>query len=211
MPRHRWCRVHRLAPRGFADRPWRPGHRGRRPLAREAGEPRAGHRTGRRVTRRGRPRRGARGRALRHEPARGRVSPGGAGRRALLGRAPTRRRIGKRAGDYRRAGGGPRGRHPARGQQLDWRGPLRGGRCAADARGVPDQAACPLRSGQVRGRGLLRCIRPLARAIDRVAALRQRVWPAPGRPRRGGGSGDLLRLPDRGAPPQGLWRRAPDP
>ena len=44
-----------------------------------------------------------------------------------------------------------------------------------DARGPPDPAAGALRAGQARRRGLLRAVHPAARAVDGLAALRQRL------------------------------------
>ena len=58
-----------------------------------------------------------------------------------------------------------------------------------------DPAAGPLRAEQVRRRGLLRALHPAARLLDGLAALRQRLRPPPGRPRRGRRGGDLLRPP----------------
>ncbi len=89
-------------------------------------------------------------------------------------------------------------RHAAGGQHLDRRRPVRRRRAAAHARGLRDPPAGPLRAEQARRRGLLRALHAPARPLDGVAALRQRLRAAPGRPRRGRRGGHLLRSAARG-------------
>ena len=105
-------------------------------------------------------------------------------------RARARSRCSRRPASGRRATGG---------QHVDRRRSVRRRRGPADAGGPSDPAAGPLRPGQVRRRGLLRAVHPAARPLDRLAALWQRLRPAPGRPRRGRRRGDLLRRPVEGA------------
>ena len=99
----------------------------------------------------------------------------------------------------------------ARRQHLDRRRDLRRGRADPDAR---ERVAAPdgrLRDEQALRRDLLRLVRAPLRPLDRDAALRQRLRPAPGPARRGRASsrssaGSCM----RGDAPDDLRRRAPD-
>ena len=69
-------------------------------------------------------------------------------------------------------------------KQLDRRRPVRRGGCATDPRGPSGPLACPLRPGQLAAEGYCD-LRAPARAVDRVAPIRQCVRAPPGRTRGG--------------------------
>ena len=77
-------------------------------------------------------------------------------------------------------------------------------------RGPPGRARGALRPVEVLRRALLRALHPPARAVDRLAALRQRLRPAPGPARRGRRDRDLLRQAARGRQAHDLRRRPSD-
>ncbi len=156
------------------------------------------------------PRRRLGRRSVRGHPAPARIPPGRPDRRSLLGRAPGRRCAGNVLGTIAVLEARSPARSAPRGQQLHRRRAVRGRRAAAHARGFPDPAAGAVRPGQVRGRGLLRAVLAAARSVDDLAALRQRLRTAPGRPRRGRRGRDLLRLLRGGAASDGVRRRPAD-
>ena len=100
-----------------------------------------------------------------------------------------------------------RGRRRTRRQQLDRRRDLRRGPDPPGARGPSGRAQGALRPVEVLRRALLRPVHAPARRLDRLAALRQRLRPAPGPARRGRRDRDLLRPPARGHPTDRLRRR----
>ena len=207
---HRRRRLHRIQPRGRPGGARRPGDGHRQPPHRQARKP--DQRCARRRNPRDRrcPRRGRRGRHLRGGAAADRLPSGRPDRRPPLGRASRRRRSDQRVGDHRDARGRARHRRTPGGQHVHRRRAVRRRRRAADTRGQPDPAAGPLRPEQAGRRGLLRAVHPPARPVDRLGALRQRLRATPGRARRGGRGGDLLRPPHRRHRPDRVRRRRSD-
>ncbi len=132
-------------------------------------------------------------RRVRRARARGRLPPRRADRRAQVGRRPRLRRRDQRRRHDQRARGRARARRRSASSS-----PRPAARSTArrdvdaDARDASRRADGPLRPEQVRGRGLLRAVRPPLRALDGQAALRQRLRPAPGPARRGRRDRDLL-------------------
>ena len=92
--------------------------------------------------------------AFQRAPARGRLPPRGADRRAPLGRRPGRGRARQRRRHRGRADRGARGRRAAARAGLD-RGRLRRPGADPDARGRPARAALAVRRGQGRGESYL--------------------------------------------------------
>ena len=136
--------------------------------------------------------------------------PGGAGRRARLGRASPR-------STPRSTSSAPstcsrrRGRSGARVVFASTGGAIYGECEPPGARGRPVPAALALRRRQARGRGLPRRVRPPLRNAARRAPVRQRLRAAPGPARRGGRRRDLPRAPARRAAVHDLRRRQPEP
>ena len=96
------------------------------------------------------------------------------------------------------------------GQHLHRRRDLRRGPDPPRPRGPPGRARVALRPVQVLRRELLRAVHPPARAVDGLAALRQRLRPAPGPARRGRRDRDLLRQAARWRAAEDLRRRQAD-
>ena len=84
------------------------------------------------------------------------------------------------------------------------------GRTDPGAGGPPGRARGALRPLQVLRRAVLRDLHPPARALHRLAALRQRLRPAPGPARRGRRDRDLLRQAARGRQGHDLRQRRAD-
>ncbi len=140
----------------------------------------------------------------------GDLPPRRADRRAQVGGRPGQRLARERGGHDQRAQRRAGARRAARGQHLDRRRHLRRGPDHPGARGAPGRARVPLRPVEVLRRELLRAVHPPARAVDDLAALRQRLRPAPGPARRGRRDRDLLRQAARGRPAEDLRRRQAD-
>ena len=132
--------------------------------------------------------------------ARGDLPPRRPDRRAQVGGRPGERLARERGGHdqraQRRAGGGVRRAD----QHLDRRRDLRRGPDHPRPGGPPGGARVALRAVEVLRRELLRAVHPPARAVDGLAALRQRLRAAPGPARRGRRDRDLLRQAARGRP-----------
>ena len=144
-----------------------------------------------------RPRRGRGADAGRPREARRHLPPRRADRRAQVGRRPGQRLAHQRRGHHERAERGAGARRPARGQHVHRRRHLRRGQAAPAPEDHPSAPRRPTACPSLR-RAVLRALHPPARPVHRLAALRQRLRPAPGPARRGRRDRDLLRQAARG-------------